>query len=1201
MLMDDNNFDDGYEMRIPVHRDRDADLADMKETFDSTPVEKHQQAEADADEYRKNGIVRSLSDSTSVITTLEDPADQLHVKEVARQEQARAAAEKENGGASAPASPDASAPASPAAPGAEFGSPATPASEGGAPAKTAAEPAEKPTSLEATLANIRQTGDRQRRLVISGDDKIKRAFYDRLASTGDLHYQGGAPVISCSRKTAMKILQEVAAEYNGAATHAATLEMNREGRGVLGSISAGLKNNTGFRHNIDVVVVGNPEMRDEKLKELGDLVTTMQRKGHIEPGTASVQDGKLVLSEDGPVKLSGNTDLARALTVVKDKVDTYNAEQTAAQAELRAHDNEKKQAQMAKDREKEGPGDGKDAAEKPKKYASEMATALDDKFKATDLLHTKTDKGQVQAVALLHQARNLGDPHERELQTLPEERRQKAILQMQTIVEKISSGEFDKAAVKELDSHKTGTSSVRSKVADFIAMEAKRDPEFGEKAQPILKDLVERKFLTEAQAETISGKVAEAVTAAKEAAAKEAPAADASKAADAGKDAPAASASADAPKAAEAGKDSAPASASADAKPEAAPAAESKTLASDSTPDLAAKSAAPAEVSKDARIEPTLGNPGDATASTKAAAEAPAPATEKPQGLRDRIEDLVKDGPANLTAEKAHALVAELDGLRSKPLAALDSSSGTNPTRTLVRTEALLKELESGRFGDELKSQAKDLAEPLQKWQKQDVSRFNNDASVKTVSRDDVVAGVKSGMSAWDGAEKSAQKEGAAASPAPSKDQASAATSTPVNPEKASASTPEAAAPVAAPAAKAEAPAPAPQEPASVKAEAPAPAKADAPATATSEAATAVKSEAPAAKVEAAPEVKAAPAPDAAAIAAKEQVAARLTETESAGGKLSQLMANPAGSFTNRDKSWNEENVQRAAKEVMRLDPESMSQLSPQQRAKVVVYATWVAENARDGKLPGFSSEEGKATAAKLVDRAASLIGKLEAGAKTTPDVDKSVEKADRLVDSMAQLQKTASASNQASREDAPRGSIGPGAANALAKDLVHAMYQAKEPREADTKYLLKNASNLTPATTKEMEPQARAQTAVAMSHLAQKVRDGALGEFSKLPSAVQKQTIATANAAETMLTSMGKDPAMRAELNQAYSELHAKTAKTPNAAPKVDGLDKASSASPSASASTPAGNKVESATADKTAKPAAPAVTKTDGRSLDR
>lgn len=1272
--MQDTSFDDGYESRTPTFRDHDADLASMVKEDASIPDEvksQHDEMAKEAFPYLKDNAEAAkevLANANAAYCVDEHSPEAKAVHAAARAEAATPPDASQAPGTETPAAPV----VSPADPSAEESrqTAATPA----------ASSADKPTSLESALSLIRTNGQRQQRLIISGDPQIERAFYEKLAERGQVFYQGGAPVITISREKAIKVLMETAKEFSGAsAQHAVSLQLDRDHGGIGGTVNsalanmpgalarkiegdgtgdsaidkarsfaAGVVNSLARRHEIDVVVVGKPDVIDAKLKELGSLALDMERNGHVKAGTASVEDGKLQLSSDKPLELNGTARLTAVLTAAYNKVDNYNTEQAAIQRDVKAFKQEESVGKMEKSRKERNEGadeaSGKASPERPNKHSNDLAAAIDKGFQDPNVLRAQNGKRQVNAVAFLQQARSLQDPTVRELQTLPDATRQKAIVQMAALVAKVDAKDFGDKLPKELDSHKKDSSSIRQKVDAYIDMEAKRDPQFAENVKPLLKDMVERNILTESQAEAITGKVAEAVTAAKDSAAKDVPVADAPKAAELSKDGATVEAGKDkvptllkdmvekgeltetqaqfvtgkvletaaAAKEAEAGtnKDGAvvkstntEASATesrsaADDKAVTGPAAEGKAPSADNSSALAAKSTSPAEGVKDVRVEPTLGEPATAgkaaDVAPKASSEAPAQGLDKPLNLRDRIEALAKDGPANLTVEKAHALVADLDGIRSKPLTALDGGKGTEPTRTLVRAEALIKELATGRFGEELKAQAKDLAEPLQKWEKQDVSRFNNDVSVTTLSRDDVVAGVKTSLSKFESAEPSVQKDAATPAPAPSKEPASAEQSTPANPEKTPVSASTATSQDAAASVKAEAAPAAKQEAAAVSPQEPTPAKVDA---------------AQPAKMDAAPEVKAAPVRDAAAVAAKELAANRMTETESAGGKLSMMMANPAGSFTNRDKTWNQASIQRAATEVLRIDPESVSQLSGPQRAKLAAFSAWVAENARDGKLPGFDSAEGKAQASQLVDRAAALIGKMDEGSKLSPDVQKSLTKADNMVNAMEQLQKSASATNQTSREQVSRGGISSNAASALAKDLVHSVYRQPEMSDAQAKYLLKNAANLTPETTKAMDPQTRAQTAVAMGHLAQQVRDGAMGDFSKLPSSVQKNVVAASNAAETMLTQMGKDPSMRAELNQAYSELHAKNAGTSKtagaAATKVDGMEQSTGTSPSAAKSTDASaTKVDTGVtkADGGAsKAAAPAATKSDGRSHDR
>lgn len=1170
--MQDNFIDEDFG-RVPgaPRPDYDAAMAEHRRDFETTSDDDHARHEERARALADTPIAKELFDTNRTALIVDDPEDVRRIEQAAARD-AEKAAEK--------AAEDAAKLATSTMPGATAGAGASDTAGNAANATSSAADAgktpgaDKPTELESTLANIRLNGDRQRRLVISGDKAIEAAFYAKLAERKQVYYQAGVPIITISRAKAIQVLQETAREFEGAgSSHALSVQLDRDGGGVLGNIKAGIANNLpGFlsrRHEIDVVVVGKPDVVEAKLKELGSFVTAMERNGHIAEGAAPLKDGKLVPAEGQPVKLDGTARLYDVWREVNTKVMNYNAEQSAKQQELREFRDQEKLKDMADAKAKANPGSAKEGAERINEHAEKLVAKIDQAFKDPDLLHAHNGKGQVAAEVLLRQARGLGDPSVRELQTLPEADRQKAIVQLAAIVAKADNKEFDLKGEKK-DQHlsdkvdhreQPGTSTLREKVDALVNMEAARDADFGAKAQPLLKDLVERKFLTESQAEDLTGRIAEAVSAAKEAGkteeATKAPASEATQAKGGDNEASAQAPAADAALAKEAGKeatveadagtvkpDNQPADrvASDASKPEAtvqdtgkttdaAPtttevqaatesrsateaAAEGKAQTADTASALAAQpeakpEAAPspaAEAVGEAKVAPAhvaeSAAPAAETTVKEAAAPSPTPVADKPLELRDRIEALAKEGTAGLTEKKADALVTDLDGIRSKPLSALDAGSGEKPTQTLVRAEALLKEVESGRFGPELQARAKDLSDALQKWGQQDGARLDKEG----LQRDAVVSQLK--------AAEPALHAGAQAS-------------------------------------RSETVAPAQQA-------------------------------ADAARAPAAPEPAKAPAQPSAEQVAREQAAQRLWESESAGAKLAGFMANPAGSFTNRDKSWNEENIQRAAREVLRIDPEAVSQLSAAQRTKIAAYSAWVADNARSGKLPGFSSEEGKAMANQLVERAAALISKMDEGSKIPPDVQKTLSKAENMVNAKEQLEKTASLSNQAVREGSSRSAISPAAANALSTDMVHAAYGKQEVRDAQVKYLLKNASNLTPQALQSLDPQAQAKTAVAMSHLAQQVRDGAMGDFSKLPSTVQKNVLATAQAADNLLNSMSKDPAMRTELNKAYNELHGKSTSASHGA--------------DASAAKPANN--EQSTSSKQAEAA---VAKQDGRGLDR
>ncbi|WP_157643869.1 hypothetical protein [Burkholderia ubonensis] len=1202
--MQDNLFDEDFGRQPGAPRPNyDEAQAEHKRDFENTPAELHEEQELRARAYLENPAAHDMFSDKRAAVLVDNPEDIKRIEQAAAEDAAKASqseSEKATQRATADATPP--TPGNEAAAGSNSAGNSSPGEKSDAPKSMAdglkSQDAEKPTSLESTLATIRLSQERQQRFVISGDPTIERRFYDKLATQGKLFYQAGTPVITVSRAQALKLLHETAKEVDGAsATHALSLQLDREGGGVLQNIKAGIANNLpgilGRRHEIDVVVVGKPDVVDAKLKELGSLVKDMEAHRHVKAGAASVQDdGKLVVKAGEPVKLDGTGNLYDVVSAVKDKVDAYNAQNAEKQQKVREFQDQQKFKDMESAKAKADAAAGKDGKAGPEaihEHTAKVVAQLDKGFQDPNLLHANNGRGQVEAESLLRQARSFTDPTERKLQTLPDAERQKAIVQLAALVAKVDNKEFDSSIGKaenrpsrQLDKRENAdTSTIREKVDAFVAMEAKRDPEFGAKAEPLLKDMVDRKILSEQQAEAITGRIAEAVTAAKEASkaddAAKAPETETSKTKDADKEAsaqaPAAASTSDAPAAKDGGKDtpasaapeaakqeasqeapSATASAADAGKSEAAApdagktadgtpvstesrtatdsrvatyaAAEGKAQTTDNASVLAAQSGSQAEAGPAAAPGAAAGSPGEPKASAAQSAEkaeptaastvaeatppAPAQAADKPLELRDRVEALAKDGLANLTEKKADALVTDLDGIRSKPLSALDAGSGEKPTQTLVRAEALLKEVESGRFGPELQARAKDLSDALQKWGQQDAARLEKDGA----QRDAVVSQLKSAEPALHAGAQASRTEAASTSAGAQQG---------------------ATQPAAESAQRAAA-----QEPAQ------------------------------------------APAQPSAAQVAREQAAQRQWETESAGAKLASLMANPPGSFTNRDKSWNEENIQRAAREVLRIDPESVSQLSAAQRTKIAAYSAWVADNARNGKLPGFSSEEGKAVANQLVERAAALIGKMDEGSKIPADVQKTLVKADNMVNTKEELQKTASLSNEALREGSSRNAISPAAANALANDMVHSVYRQPEVREAQVKYLLKNAANLTPEAIKSLEPQERAKTAVAMSHLAQQVRDGAMGEFSKLPSSVQKNVLSAAQAADNLLNSMSKDPAMRSELNQAYNELHGKSS--------------GASRSTDAAAAKPAAN--EQPTGSKSVEPA---VTKQDGRSLDR
>jgi len=1087
--MDEPLIDDGYEARRPVHRDNDAAMAEALAAEKRTTPEEHDAHHESAMQWleslKKEGgkAAAEVFDPLRGITTIEDPELAEKVSRAAEAEAAQKAAAQSAPQSPNRATPDAAAQAHPDANAAAAGGAGEPpAAADASNADGQKKPsAEKPSQLEEMLANIRLNGERQQRIVITGDPDIEKRFLNMLAERKQLHYSGGAPVITISRDKALKLLNEmVAARTDGTeARHALSLSMERDSGGIVHGIKTGIAN-TFRRHNtIDVVVVGQRDVVEEKMKELGTFVTALEEKGHISKGVAHIENGKLVVREGETLKLKGNSHLYDVISDVQDKVSAYRRERSELQAELKAHKEEKDLKSMREDKAKAAPEAGEGKPVKPHERTAEIVAHMDRGFQDRDMLFNKNDKGQVDAMKTLHLAKGFKDPAEPELATLPTEQRQKAVVQLAALVAMASDGKFGDHAVKELDKQESGRSTTREKIDSYVAMEAKRDPAFAKNAEPILTDLVARDLITAKQAEEISGRIAELSAATKAEVDKEKAASDAAteKTKAAGEAANAAgtqatgqeasqekaaqsaataseasskpeSKSKDATSAATAeqtGHDRADAStaskaeAATEQKAGAASQAESKAQGADTASGLAAHSGSGSQTESSSQsaspVEPKSATvtqaEGAAPAAREQAAEPKAAVAEKPLELRDRIEALANEGPGKLTADKAHALVSELDGIRSKPLSALDAGDGNQPTQTLARAEALLKEMESGRLGAELKAQAKDLAEPLQKWVQQDDARRDAAAQATRVE-------------------------------------------TPVAPTQ------------------------------------------TAPQAATQQAESAERP-APSAAVQA-------PAQQSAEQVAREQAAVRLTQTEAAYSKLNAMMDNPPGTFTHRDKSWNEAAIQRAADAVLRLDPDSVAKLSPEQQNRVTGYAAWVAEKADAGRLPGFASEEGKARVAQMVETAATLLKRLDG--PLAPAVAEKLGLADDMVKSREILDAQAARTNSSPTQT-------------RAADMVRQVFGPNEVSDANVKNMLKNGSSFTPAAVAELDPELRAKTVAALEHVAQSVRGGGLGSpFNKLPNGIQSNVRDTEKAVANLVQVLSNDPATKDALRDARAEL---------------------------------------------------------------
>lgn len=259
-----------------------------------------------------------------------------------------------------------------------------------------------------------------------------------------------------------------------------------------------------------------------------------------------------------------------------------------------------------------------------------------------------------------------------------------------------------------------------------------------------------------------------------------------------------------------------------------------------------------------------------------------------------------------------------------------------------------------------------------------------------------------------------------------------------------------------------------------------------------------------------------------------------MKNTEKSVSQLSQLMANPAGSLTTRDHAWDPKGADKLAKAINGIDSEALKQMSGSTRAEVSSYAEWASRAAQQGKLP-VRDELKDALAMK----AAELAGDHRGAAPLDAEATRNLAKAQRLEDAMDARSVGAGNVREVlgSQPDRDMSSI--------AKDLVHAVYKAPEMGEAYAKYTLKMASAISPDNIKSLSPEERARTAVALDFLAKQVKEGALGDFSELSSAVQRHTNNSIDAADKLYQTYAKDPSMQAPMIRAENDLRNRDAGT--------------------------------------------------------
>lgn len=994
------------------------------------------------------------------------------------------------------------------------------------------------TDLERTLSSIRLSAGRDERFVITGSDEVKVAFYNRLSEEGRIQMVGGQVCMDISKARAFEYLKEIAQAKGMEFHHATSLKFERYvPTNPLDAMRYGLGNTIrdgigkAFRQDnqIDVLVIGDRATVDSRLKDLGDTLQKLDKAGLIPDDKKPPldADGKLVLKDGEPYSIKADGKLSDLVTAVQTSVSAERAELDAKEAARKEFRNKDIDEKIAKANQTESDNalsgrasasaDGASAAKgaateaastsAAKTYPNDEATGKLGKFHADlksdsfDVFNKLPDEANKKATpnSVLGRVTMLkGDDYEKLGKASAHDRSELAT-HAAVLLAKGDLGKLGKGLTSEKLSEPNDKGvSTREKVGELVSSMAERDPRFEMRAAQHLERMEHSKTITPEQAakafETLApGKDLAAV---KEAAAKEfGPAVEDAKKVEV--------------KASEAKESSTPQAAREEVRPEAAAASQDAARTVEPKVEAAAnrgealgpadgaKSAAPADKAQEPQStaaeskQASLGGSAveGAQASDKTVAkdaQAAATPAEKSSPLVEKLEAVAKAGPEALSREDASALLASLDGRRTSPLASLDGRGGNLPTETLTRIEGVLNEVAKGKHGDDLKASAQDLQSVVAKWKEQDATRLADKFGLTPDALDALRGSLQAKEGAWNG--DSTTKVEAAVQKL---------VSNPAGVEKA-----------------------------------------------------------------------AGPGEAAVGQASAAAAAERYSQTESAAGKLAALMNNPAGSFTNRDKSWNEVNINAAVNAVMRVDVAATKDMTQNQRNQLAAYAAWMADNANSGRLPGFDGAEGRARAEALTARASSLVQ--GASGQMPPAVTSQLGKADRMVAAMGQRSRgvargtgasaaavaaTSRATGRSASQATPQGTsrsasnaaphksaesqAGPAVDGArLARDLGHAVFKEGAMSEPFAKYVMRNASSITAESMQALPKAERAQAAVALAHISNEVRSGALGDFKDLHPSMQRQVVSAQQTASALMTKLSQDPELKTALIAAHLDL---------------------------------------------------------------
>lgn len=1154
---EDQNFG---RARTPGYQDNDAGMADMLAANARISDESHQ-----ADEEAMRRLIDS-EDGKSVLGRADSTPISVESPDVFRELQKEdpskdaAVAIQDAASRAQKTVEDAVAQAVAAQAAAAAALQATLKADGAADGQNAAQGAaiQRPLELERQLATIQLSKDREQRMVIQGDESIRIKFYTKLEAMGKLRYQGGTPIINLSPKDMAAVLRQVALENGVKFQPVAQLEYNRAGSDWTKDLVGAVKDLAGRKHQIDIFVVGDQATIDKKVSDINTVLAKMQANKLLDDSSnAAFKDGKLDLSSSTAPVLKGSRMLDDLVGQAKADVAAFKAAEDAKEDARKDFHNKGTDEKIANAAAKEAEAtvglpstassatasaassSGSASAAAPaaaevkpapvSPYVQEQRDKLAEAFSEPGKLSVQPEgKKQITAEILLNKVRTFNPKDVAELGKMSAPDRQAFVTQLALATAMADTGTFgrkltpetiDKVYAADPAHNRAASPSIREKVGELVAAE-RGDAQFEARAAAVLTDLEAKGIITREQAtkayetlapgkelpqpspavaqdgakaeEQASGSTAELPSSTAAAGAEQPSPTEAEKAgAGAQRELPLEQTGQAAPGAAD--------------QPATPPAQPAEQAPSDVT--LKADTASPSEAAAPAPAQPS-----------SAPAEQASPEPVKTSALVLQIDAVIKAGPDALSREDASAVVAALEARQASKLASLDGRGGNLPTQTLERVEGLLKDVASGRHGDDLAASAKNLEDSLQKWKSQDAARLAKEHGVTPDALADLRNSLRKDDGAWHGVEKAAESRAAQA---------------PQGPADAASTRSQAAGP------------------------------------------------APAAQ---APVEAAAQEVDVAAVQ-------RFNQTEMAAGKLAGMLANPAGSFTNRDKTWNERNVDAAVEAVMRVDVEAARTMTVNQRNQIAAYAAWIADNANSGRLPGFAGAEGQARAKEVTERATALVGL--ASGKMPAAVTAQIAKADRMVGALQQRSLAAPRRAQAAAAQAPRATdrsaagsarATPAAASAatldgtrLARDIGHAVFKEKDLSEPYAKYLLKNAGALTPDALKPLSSTEKAQAVVGLAHLVREVRDGALGEFKELPAALQRHVLAAQSVANNLHVGLSDNSSDKTAVTKAYLDLQ-----SPSSPEKAG--DKPAAAAPKANE-----------------EPSKPPVNQGAGRSLER